>query len=509
MSLILPKSLRKIKNTIAFRLILAASLIVSFIDGIEGIHEYHEGKDKLNQLAQANLTLVGTRLQSSLPLSIWDFAESKVDKAIDAELNTPFVRYISLRTAELKRDYGQPLDSNQEYETVIAELVYAKDGESQRLGELEIYLDYAQISKELEYIFVAVILEMISVNLVLILSLLVLTQYLVARPLLELREAMTDMAQGEGDLTQRLKTRRIDEIGIVALKLNIFIEKLQHMVGQIVNLISNLNESSGLVRADTEQIQVFLDIQQQESEQFSKSILELSSNTQQAFSFIQMAVEASTNARQTASEIQQQMEVSGDSVRDLSGQLNQAVEVINQLSDSVTGIVSMVEVIRGVAEQTNLLALNAAIEAARAGEQGRGFAVVADEVRALASRTRESTEEINQIIESLQQAASSAVDVVTQSQNRSEETVEAAQAAITSVQKVASQSDEVTEFVEQISNVIKTQSDFSESLNQGVNHIVDTGKNCSLIINNITEQVAELDVLSEQIKRLMKDFKIN
>jgi methyl-accepting chemotaxis protein len=196
------------------------------------------------------------------------------------------------------------------------------------------------------------------------------------------------------------------------------------------------------------------------------------------------------------------------SIEELAKEIGNASNVITNLEQDSENIGSVLDVIRGIAEQTNLLALNAAIEAARAGEQGRGFAVVADEVRTLASRTQQSTQEIQTMIERLQQGAHNAVDVMKASQSRTTDTVGHANKAGEALNSISNYVGDINDMNLQIASAAEQQSAVAEEINQNVVRITDIAQHTSDSMQEIASSSNDLAQLSSNLDTLVSNFKV-
>src|SRR5690554_1225309 len=245
----------------------------------------------------------------------------------------------------------------------------------------------------------------------------------IIRPLKTAVSAMNDIASGDGDLTRRLDAGSKDELGQLATAFNSFADQVHGLVEQVLTSTRTLNEASTELSEIMDEAEQGVERQKSESDQVATAMNEMTAAAQEVANNASEASDAADRANVQVSDAQGLVHETIEVIGGLSEQVEQGVSVIEKLGSDSRQIDSVLEVIREIADQTNLLALNAAIEAARAGEAGRGFAVVADEVRTLASRTQKSTQEIQETIERLQSGAGNAVKLIGSISERSEATV--------------------------------------------------------------------------------------
>ncbi len=330
----------------------------------------------------------------------------------------------------------------------------------------------------------------------------------IVRPLRAAVSAMGNIASGESDLTRTLETHGSDEITELGTHFNAFIAKLRNVVGQLQNSAVALGQASTDLGSNAEQAQ---NRSQQQSEQMdlvATAVNEVTYGVQDVAKNAEHAASEMRNAESQAHQGQVNIDNSLRQIEHLSGTIGQAVEVMHTLSSESTQIGGVLEVISSIAEQTNLLALNAAIEAARAGEQGRGFAVVADEVRLLAQRTQKSTAEIQAMIERLQRHSDAAVKVIGDSSRSSQLTIEQANQAGQSLSSISQALRNLNGLNASIASATLQQSHVVDDINQNVTQAAQLSQSTALAAEQSTAASQHLRRLSEQLNDLLKQFRV-
>lgn len=312
------------------------------------------------------------------------------------------------------------------------------------------------------------------------------------KPIKRMVQSLDDIAKGEGDLTRRLEIDTHDEIGQLGESFNVFVSKLHSIIAGVVDVTSDVKTASSDINTQTLLIEDKLLKHNHETDLVATAITEMSATSHEvAQNTTQVAVSTQAATKEVAN-AQDCVDVSLSEVSNLMSEINQAAEQVNSLSEQSKKINSVLSVIGGIAEQTNLLALNAAIEAARAGEQGRGFAVVADEVRSLASRTQDSTLEINEMLSELHNLVTAAVDAMHASQQSCNRSVESSRAISESLGAVTTSVTTINDMSTQIATAATEQSSVTEEINRNVYAIQE-------IVNELTQSSKTTSSVSKHL----------
>jgi len=512
-------------QSINSKLILWFIVVVTLVLSLFGAWNYIELKRQLNQDLLNEINTVSTRMAQSLPDPIWNFSQNAILQIVGAELGFEPIRSIMVWSSSDNGNSKETLikgEGRDENGKIIefhepprefsfkkeAPLIYKSEHNDKAIGRIEIYVDDAKVQAALRQDLLKQVLQIAILDIILVLFQLSILKKIIGRPLKEVSYAVKDIAMGEGDLRRRLNIKSKDELGELSGYFNRFLICMHGMVANILSCADDLSKTSDSSAALTERTKEDLDKQKGELSSLAIAVTQMASSAQEVAKSAEQAADFTKNAYAESVNGKEVVDKTVASIHSLAREVQSTAAAIHELEAHSDQIGTILDVIRGIAEQTNLLALNAAIEAARAGEQGRGFAVVADEVRTLAQRTQQSTEEIQGMITQLQSGAKKAVAVMEQGRKQATASVEQAIQAGGSLEKISNSVSRIADMATHIATAAEEQGKVTAEIDRNI--ITITG-----VINGtveITHQTAtgaeKLQELAQRLLHLVGAFKV-
>jgi methyl-accepting chemotaxis protein len=462
----------------------------------------------LNASYQENIKQISDRLTRVKSLNINDASKADVNNALEA-----FKRWQQgadnliqgLQAGSLSQSQATALSAGplkDEFEALRNQLDTLGEHLSDKSSE------YAQEVHQVSENSTTLIIVVSAVTIVLALLVAFIFPRMITSGLRAMYKALQQMAKGRGDLTYRLPESSDDEVGKMSKSFNVFLSSQQEMVANIKQASSKVDDSSLTISDAINSSQQILRNQADSVSLVATAVTQMSSAINEVSGNSQHVAEETGEADKSAKNAAAIFSQSISEISELADNVNNSAEVIQRLEAEASGIVLVLDVIKGIAEQTNLLALNAAIEAARAGEQGRGFAVVADEVRTLASKTQESTEQINEIIDRLLSGVKEAVTIMSSSQSRASATVDSSRKAQSTLEDVNNYLSSINERIIQVATAVEEQSAVVNDINQNVENINEVSQEATAQGEKVASASQALTEVSGELKREVSNFKV-
>lgn len=501
--------IRRVKESIVLKLVLASVIGLALVMLVGSLIEYRVNSKLWHENHERIVTLNTQLLELSLPGALWNYQDELVDGVLKSVVNIPEVLAIYLKEdGEISKGFLQSASSDiiestdipEGYQFLTKEL-FIKEAGNAPIAELIIVVSEDQLHSILGDVRTMNVIRTLVIALILSLAILVLVRQLIYKPIEHLTMALNNLNSSEGDLTKRIQMKTNDEMGRLGQLFNDFLEKLQGAVGNIGEIAKEMNDSAASLAKLSHKSSELVNSQQQEVEQIAAAANQSSAASEEVAVSTKISLDAASDASQGVNNARTTMHELVEVNSNLDGAIKTANDAMESLNADVAEIGVVLEVIRGIAEQTNLLALNAAIEAARAGEQGRGFAVVADEVRALAAKTADSTSEIHEMIGKLQNGAAAGMEATSKGLEVSSCTVKQVEEAGQALETIFEAIEKINDMSAQIATATQQQAAVTSEISSNAASLSHVSAQ-SAEGSSDSADIAEL--VSDQIARLKK-----
>ncbi len=480
--------------------ILAVATIILFVNyNLTANHQQEEFDDAI----EAQKKLINSALQEAT--YTYDFEQ--IETIAKSLVNTALISEISI-TDHRGKPFTKAADELNDKAEKISETGIEIWKNDELIGIYDIVFSKYTMENVLSSQTNSSIIMVVSLLIFILISVYYLTNILIVKPVSNVSERMHKIAEGGGDLATRLSTRRKDEIGSLSINFNDVLDQIAGIIKNVVVVTDKVSSNVDKMSSATENTVTSTKQQLTEFEQIAAALNELAASADEVSSSAGETATKTKEASESAEQGTVVMNSSRQTIQRLTGQIESTADKIQVLKDNSENIGSVMEVIRSIAEQTNLLALNAAIEAARAGEQGRGFAVVADEVRSLAQKTQNSTEEINTIITQLQKAADEAHQSMNVSISSVQETIETSSRVESSLDSIRNSVSTINDMNHQIATAASEQSSVANEVSKIVTAIYALSERVAENADVVAAGTNELSDESKELKAQMDNFNI-
>ncbi|WP_374347597.1 methyl-accepting chemotaxis protein [Chitinimonas sp.] len=501
----------KFTQSISGRLNVLFVVIITVVLAILGTYNYLATQKRLEQKLNEDATALAARLGLSLPAAIWNFDKTQIGQVLEAEMVSRTFNGIVLNNGKDflagRQRSADGKTHNAEAGSKIAgvarevELQFDDNGTKKKVATATIYIAHDSIDAALRENVVTLIVQILAVDITLMVALSFSLTAIVLRPLKNLNTALKEIASGEADLTRRLTIRGKDEFADVSESFNTFVARLQGVMKQVADVAPQLAAAAEQTSRIMESSSAGIELQQQQSESVVQAASELSHQVHDITVNTSKASDAANYADIEAEKGQSVVNDAIATIGEASKEVDNAAQVITELARNSEKIGSVLTVINDIAKQTNLLALNAAIEAARAGEAGRGFAVVADEVRTLANRTHDSTTEIQRAITELRDGTQQAVAVMSNSRDKAELGLKRAREAGSAIEHLAESARKIAQINEDIAESSSRQ-------DEAVKGVTGSIREIQTVVSEAAQGARQTQIASEEVARLAVQLQV-
>jgi methyl-accepting chemotaxis protein len=447
---------------------------------------------------------------SSIKEAVFAYDFDQVKAIAKSLVNTDLITAVTVsdhRNQELANENENKNDDKKNDDLVVAkgiEITY----NNAKIGSYDITFSKRAMQATLRNQSINNVIVVICLLLASLIAVYLLMHKLVLQPVAEVTRSLSSIADGGGDLTRRLSTESRDEVAALAHNFNRVLEHISHIIRNVVNVNEKVRQNVSTMSHATESTVTSTSQQLREIELVATAVEELSASANEIARHAGDTAERTNATSILAEQGNEIVNTSLENVNRLTIQIESTAQKIQVLKNNSVNIGSVMEVIRTIAEQTNLLALNAAIEAARAGEQGRGFAVVADEVRSLAQKTRSSTEEIESIIVQLQRAADEAHQAMNTSTAAARDTIDTASKVGGALDKIRSNISVINDMNHQIATASHQQSSVANEVSKNVTAIHALSEKVSANAQIVNTSGNQLSQESAELQKELNSFKL-
>lgn len=501
------------------RLIVSVVLIITIILFCFGTFNYHNTKSQLTHGLQQQAQDTMARLAFSLPDLLWNFETDIITTTLESEMATDAIYAIRVFTAAepvalyMRDGNGKiisvaKLPDSLNAAPIVKKLSYLDDGNNKEVGTLEVYINQAVIEPRLKQVLINQVVQALILEVIITVLISISLWYLVLVPIAQINQAVERIADGDGDLTQRLATNSGEEVNSLAAGFNRFIANLQDMIKNVQLTSDQLLQTSRDSYALSSEATQSVSRQLHQTEKVATAASEMSHSVTSVAASASAASEAASTANGKAVEGQRIVKETISTIRALEQEIDTVTQLTEELIGEANNIGTVLDVIKSVSEQTNLLALNAAIEAARAGEAGRGFAVVADEVRTLAQRTAQATNEIQTSINTLNDSSSAVQVSIKALENFVQNSVDKANGAGEAIHDILGVVIEIDEMSSHIAEACREQSLVIDEISKNIVEISSATGATGTTVNDTMSKSNQVEHLALETQKMISVFKI-